>query len=257
MKRIFFCIITVVCIIALLAGCEASNANSSISEKYYSDEASEYSNFSNNSEINSTSLVPIDSENAIDNDTIEKFNDAINSIDYENDKILATVNGKPIYASRIAESMARLEFSINHNLSFYPEFTEQEIQDYKDKHLITEKECLDEHIKIEVVNQAAIESGVNFSDDEVYAEAKKDVDSLKLDSDFYEMTLNAYNMTEKEYINHYMKNAESNLLNNRHKEDYFGTLDPNEVTEENIEKNNQKYSDYVNTLIEQADIQYN
>lgn len=248
MKKRLFCIgMAIVVISGLLSGCKSSDNVSSLTTP-----AADSSAVLTTSE-KSTSSSQQESVQYLDHSAIKGYYDTIRSIDKKKDKVVAKVNGKPLYASKITESKARLNLTIDDNLTRVPEWSEKEKQEYRKKYSKTEEQLLNELVRLEVVRQTAVERGISFSEEEIYNQAKHDADSLKKDPYLYKMTLKAYDMSEEEYVRNYMKDVELRAFNNSVRKQFVESNGYGNETNEEIDP---KYQKYVDDLVKQANVEY-
>lgn len=158
---------------------------------------------------------------------------------------MATVNGEPIYNSDIIEAKARMELQINDNLSKMDEISSSERQDYINKYRQTNEQILKLLVRDKVLIQNALKSGIKTYENDIYNQAKSEVNSLKEDDpDFYNITLKAYVMSEDEYLNNiYIPNVKNRYLRSQFKKNL-------KISEHEFEK-------YLDNLVAQSNIRYN
>lgn len=182
---------------------------------------------------------------------VDEYSDTIKSVDYENDKVVATVNGEAIYQSEVIEEKANLDLQINSNLSQL-NYNKKQEKAYIDEWSKTEDEVLEQLIRNRVIVQKAKEAGITPpTEDYVNTQTSSLVNVIKQDEYYYKKLLSSFGMTEDKYFEKTKKKIESTYYNSQFKAKYAETLGSTDYTEIN-----QKYEKHVDELVAKADIKY-
>lgn len=226
------------CILLALTSCKTKEVASS-------DYSSENQSIDSGEIVNNNVSITLSGNTGTSDETVLKtYYDALKSIDRKHDKKLASVNGEIIYDSDVLEGKAMLEMQINSDLAMRKDLNSSERQDYINKYSKTKEQGLEILVRDKVLLQNALKSGITVEENEVYKQAKYEVDAFKQgDQKLFSITLEGYNISEDEYLNeYYVPNVRNRFLRSEFKK--------------SLNKSSEEFEKQLDELVKQADIKY-